>query len=255
MSFQIYSDLHMEFRNSFPKIEPIVENLILAGDIGKISNKHYLDFIDYVSKFWKKVFIVLGNHEFYIKSHYHKTINKYRELFNKYKNIFFLNDSEHEFDKDTLIIGGIFWTRASNKLKGEINDYNYIKYFDISAKRQYEITPEFINVEHLKSKMFLIKSLNKKYKNVIIISHFPLTQKNTSEEKYQDQPLYLKNYFANDFDDILNDSKISNIINIAGHTHFSYDFKINNVRYISNQLGYPDDDFKTFNPSKIFTIQ
>lgn len=64
MIVQIYSDIHLEFYKSYPKIEKKAKVLILAGDIGKINNNIYTEFMAYINKTWEKTFYVLGNHEF-----------------------------------------------------------------------------------------------------------------------------------------------------------------------------------------------
>lgn len=64
--FQIYSDLHTEFSNTFPKILPLCDTLILAGDICVITNKNFIPFMEYCSIHWKTIVYVLGNHEFYV---------------------------------------------------------------------------------------------------------------------------------------------------------------------------------------------
>ena len=66
--FQVLSDLHLEvgqqyFSFDFPTTAP---NLILAGDIGALSNyEAYLDLLHNQTERYDRVFLVLGNHEFY----------------------------------------------------------------------------------------------------------------------------------------------------------------------------------------------
>lgn len=72
MFIQIYSDIHLEFYNTFPKINKKAKYLILAGDIGRICDKNYKEFIDYCSKTWEQTIVILGNHEFYHKKKHMK---------------------------------------------------------------------------------------------------------------------------------------------------------------------------------------
>ena len=39
MDIQVFSDIHLEFYNDFPKIDRKADVLFLAGDIGKLYNK------------------------------------------------------------------------------------------------------------------------------------------------------------------------------------------------------------------------
>ena len=77
-TFQLFSDIHLELLKSskFPKIKPLTDYLFLAGDIGKINTPNYEPFFDYCSENWKKVFYVLGNHEFYNSNKDFKTLNQ-----------------------------------------------------------------------------------------------------------------------------------------------------------------------------------
>jgi len=88
----------------------------------------------------------------------------------------------------------------------------------------------------------------------LIITHFPPSQINTSHPKYQNQSKYKKDYFASN---ILNDMSNTNNIKgwIFGHTHFSNDMIINNVRLISNQMGYPNEDDINMNCSGLYEIK
>lgn len=85
--------------------------------------------------------------------------------------------------------------------------------------------------------------LDKTTKKTIIMTHFPPLQEGTSSPAYSIQPLYLKNYFA--WNNILKDLNLKNVsLWLSGHTHWSYDIMyntnndINNIRLLSNQLGY-----------------
>lgn len=62
MKVQILSDLHLEFGNSI-NLKPNTDLLILAGDIGNITQIGFKDFFEMVSIKWKKIIYVLGNHE------------------------------------------------------------------------------------------------------------------------------------------------------------------------------------------------
>ena len=74
---RVYSDLHQEFKEkNFFKIEPIEnekeQNLVLAGDIYHLSHLNkkekgvfFDNFFGDLPERFNKVFLVLGNHDFY----------------------------------------------------------------------------------------------------------------------------------------------------------------------------------------------
>lgn len=234
LKLQIYSDIHLELSNKIPKIKPLCDYLILAGDIGKINNNQLLNFLEYCSKNWKKVFYVLGNHEFYIgNSNYTKILESYETKIKKlFDNVYCLEGKYIELDENINIYGSTLWTPTISGLDSDdFNDYVYID-------------KVVINAISIIQKNNLINYLNETNKKTIIVSHFPPTQNNTSDPIYNGQPQNIKNYFAHK--NILNEIKTDNIVCwISGHTHYSYDFIENNIRCISNQFGYKDELIKS----------
>jgi len=244
MHAQIYSDIHLEFYNTFPRIKPQCDNLILTGDIGKLHIQQWRDFIAYCSQHWNKVYYVLGNHEFY---HCKKSIQtlkeEYSDFFDTYSNIYLLDCSTFINTKeDILIIGCTLWSHVDQRIADSISDFRTIKYkSEESEGRTKSISHHQYNEMHSRELEFLKQTLaNTEYSKIIICTHYPTTQQ-SSNPKYDNQPSYIRNYFANEIDFSKYTDK--EIICIAGHTHWSYDFKnkTNNVRYIANQFGYPDE--------------
>jgi len=226
MKFQIFSDLHITDNNILPNISPTADYLILAGDIGKITDKKYISFFNFVDSKWKLTFYILGNHEFYSKKYTMKEmLNFYKKFFKKYKNIKLLYNDTYDFG-EYLIVGTTLWTYPnikdftrpllSNTKKGRI--WNLKKYLKFSDKCK-----EFL--KNIKTK-----------KKVILITHFPVISKYTFNEnnQYEDNLTWLTNNY--DITKFKFYKQLSTII--SGHTHFSYDFNYKKVRFISNQYGY-----------------
>ncbi len=225
MLVQIHSDFHLENYKEYFKIIPKAEILILAGDIGRLDNRIYIKFIKYVAKRWKKIFLVLGNHEYYNKSKSYQKLNQeYRSFLGKFGNIFLL-DKDIYLMEDILIIGCTLWSDIDERVYDYINDFRQINNLSI---KEYQYL-------HEQDKNFLLSNLDNSYKKIIIITHYPLIRENTSHPKYQNDPIWLKNYFSNSIDLDYNNKQI---ICIAGHTHYNYNFIKNNVRYLSNRFGY-----------------
>jgi predicted phosphodiesterase len=235
MKFQLISDIHLEFYKSFPKIPPIEDTLILAGDIGKINIPNFEPFLQYCNDNWKLVIYVLGNHEYY---HNKKTFDilflEYQELIKKFPNIKLLENDEFETDECLFIETTFFpkikipFTNCFQQIK-EKNDKNWTVGISISTW----------NLLFQKSYFYLQNRLKKlPDKKIVIITHYPLTMSGTSSPKYDLNTFEKKENFAFEFD--FENKK--NLICLAGHTHYSFDFIKDGIRFISNQIGYHDEE-------------
>lgn len=257
--FQLFSDIHIEFSNGFPKIPPLTNYLFLAGDIGKLSGTNFKPFFDYCSENWKKTFYILGNHEYYSSN---KTLEKlngeYKAFFNTYSNVFLLDDSYYDIDDDTgsyRIYGSTLWSLVDST--DGLNDFNMIQMKN-EKNWTVPINLDYYNNLYKKSAKKLFDQIKignwegeLEPKELIVMTHFPPIRKTdaqpnlTSHPHYQNEKESRKKYFANNFTDeylkewdITEKDLYSNIkVWISGHTHYSYDFNYR-TRFIANQLGY-----------------
>ena len=106
MKFQIISDLHIE-KYGFKSFVREAENLIIAGDLGRIG-KEYTLVIEYLCSIFDRVILVLGNHE-YIGRDIKETENYFCILESTYENLFVLQNDTVELD-GILIFGSTFWS-------------------------------------------------------------------------------------------------------------------------------------------------
>lgn len=238
--FQLYSDLHLEFFKNFLKIPKLEDYLILAGDISKIDKANYKPFFDYCSLNWKKVFYVLGNHEYY---HSDKTFitlrDDYNKFFKQYENVILLDNSSYEFSDNLRIVGSVLWSNPEATL--DFNDFIKIKEFKKELDRKMGITLESFKNLHQDCKNYLLGEISKTDKNLLIITHFPPWNVGTTHPKFKNEPNYIKNYFSSD---TLNLVPLNNKIKcwIFGHTHYSTDIiSYKNIRLLANQMGYYDE--------------
>jgi predicted phosphodiesterase len=235
-TFQIFSDIHIECSKEFPRIKPLCDYLILAGDICTITNKNFIPFMEYCSQNWKRVVYVLGNHEFYIRRN---KINKYnprtvdgvnlndmiamyKKALEAYPNIHCLENEYIDIHDDLRIYGSTLWTK--HVYDKRINDNMFIKNENIHvwSDNEVELLSEYLNLNT---------------KKTIIVSHFPMIRKGTSHPKYDSEDMDMVAYFA--WDNLLSNLPRDNIVCcIAGHTHYSFDHEYEGIRYISNQFGY-----------------
>lgn len=242
MKVQIFSDIHLDKCNDFPKIKKLSNILILAGNIGNIgyiNTKTYKNFIEYISKTWEKIIIINGNNEYFSKKIDKQNFDlKYNNFFDKYKNIVFLNNSTTKIKNKVLVLGTTLWSQIpANKRR-----------IDINSLRSFFISEDKYNEMNNNSKEWIFKTLReckKNYEKIIILTHFPLKIENTLSPKYINEPY--KSIYANDILNEIKELKDNNsnlinteIISISGHTHYSYDFidEETNIRCISNQCGY-----------------
>ena len=115
---------------------------------------------------------------------------------------------------------------------------------DITDPRPYDLSPKDVNQMNFEDTSAIYNVLNdnelRKDKKVIVMTHFPPQQTNTSHKKYALQGKMMRNYFSHPDGTLTQLQNTSNILCwISGHTHFSYDFiSPEDVRLISNQMGY-----------------
>jgi predicted phosphohydrolase len=136
LSFQIISDLHLEkkkYNDEFLHHSIKASNLILAGDIGNPLKSNYKNYLKYCSFHYKRVFLVLGNHEYWGNS-----INGTEKLINdictELPNIFIMNNRCIEIEenhKKYKIFGSTMWSFVYKNLYSMdnliIKDFNFTK--------------------------------------------------------------------------------------------------------------------------------
>jgi predicted phosphohydrolase len=249
ISFQLYSDLHLELKKAVPKPKPIAPYLILAGDITKVSHNSHIEFFDYCNKNWEKTFYIMGNHDYWNPNSSMQSIKQQILDINKQNqltNIVLLDNEVYSLTNDIDIVGSTFWTRSPfmSEYEGKmyINDYNMIR-----ALKNVCITPNYVNALYANDKNFISTYLNETIitnKKCIVITHFPPQRTGTSHPQFENTEQIIKNYFTHPDTMLSGFNNLSNVLCwISGHTHFSYDLaSLNGVRLISNQAGYTREE-------------
>lgn len=270
ISIQIVSDIHLEFYKSYPKIKPVAKYLFLAGDIGTIKNQYdtrVKKFLSYCSTNWIKTFYVLGNHEFYqMDERIDKKINfeelelKYNQICSEFSNIHLLTNSFAEIESGINVYGTTLWTGNYGypyNVSDILNDYNMIS---IKSKTNGNIliNENYVNNLSLTQLEELKKYLNNtKNTKIIILTHFPPIREGASNPIYSSQPEFVSNYFS--WNNVYKELDTTNVVGwISGHTHWSYDITSDNIRFISNQMGYKKECVKGetgFDPSKVIEFE
>ena len=237
MKIQYFSDLHIELMSEYDfqllcsKISPKCDTLVLAGDIGNPFHESYKLFLHMMSDYFKKVFIITGNHEYY-KNDMVKADHKVSEICNSRSNLSFLNNTT-ELYNGYRFIGTTLWTHISDP-QYLITDFSAIN--DMSVYRY--------NFLHEKSRLFLEESIDNSKKNdektIVITHHLPLHE--LTHEKYKLG--FLAKYsqcFSADISDIL--EKQNTIKSwFFGHTHTKTERTFYNIPFYCNPLGYDGEN-------------
>jgi predicted phosphohydrolase len=239
MIIRYFSDLHLEFikpnkiRDFINKISPGMDEIcILAGDIGNPYEPNYNIFMNFISKNFKKSFVIAGNHEYYNKK---KTVNETNafliKYYKKFDNISFLNNS-YELYNGYCFIGTTLWSKITNP-SYEINDVYSIPNFDYI---QY-------NKLHKASVYFLEDALQNNDNCIVITHHIP--SDSLIDIKYNKQTLIPYNqWFCCDMNEFIEKNKHKIKCWIYGHTHTPSENTINGIPFLCNPIGYPDENDK-----------
>jgi predicted phosphohydrolase len=240
MKIRYLSDLHLEFLKPkvvhkfleqipLPKSDEIC---VLAGDIGNIhrAKESYDIFMKFISKNFKKTFVITGNHEYYNDLHtIAKTDLIMTDYFKQFDNISFLNNTVELYD-DHCFIGSTMWSNITD-FRYKINDVKDIPNFDCIAYNELNT----LCVDFLKD------SIAKNDNCVVITHHMP--SESLIHEKYKTYNMQLYNrWFYCDMDDIIKNNKEKIKVWIYGHTHTPSDSLIHEVPVVCNPIGYPKEN-------------
>ena len=246
MKVQIHSDLHLEFGNEYPKIPPLANVLILAGDIltKGTSGDIIKGFLEYVNENWSIVIYVLGNHEYY---HSKRTVCEIREWIGsvicKYENVRML-------DRDVLNIvsgAGEEWEVLGVPMFPKIvskDGMNCFKKIHMKNERGWrvKISREEWNMMS-DGDLEWFKRVYDPGKNTILVTHYLVTQSGVSSEEYRSDLKEIKDQYSQEL--CLEKSGVGELVCVSGHTHHSHDIVRDGVRYISNARGYQFEWGKT----------
>ena len=267
MTFQLTSDLHLEFYsdkyNRIPKYKKpkylsnmiksfltiSAENLILAGDIGYPNSQIYEDFLTYISQKFVRVFIINGNHEYYITGvgtgiGIETVDTLVKSITDKYSNVWFLNNDIFELNTWT-IIGTTLWTHISTEqstlAETYISDYTKIGLTTHETNNLNQRSLDFLSSE-------IPKAIEKGNNIIVITHHLPVHE--LIPEKYRDSILNFA--FANSLDQQLEEWSEGDKkhIWVSGHSHGHKQILYKGWQLLLNANGYPAEN-KDYQPNLI----
>jgi predicted phosphodiesterase len=241
MRIQYISDIHLEFFKVLPKqiVRPVADILCLAGDIGYPFSSLYTNFLKQVSRDFKKVFLITGNHEYYSmganKGHDMAEIDdKITNLIkdNYLYNVTYLDNSFEDYN-GYRFVGTTLWT-CLNSPQTYINDFHTIP----------EMTEELYNTMHEISREFLQTDIIIKSPLPVIVMTHHLPSYSLISDKYKaDKYTAYNQFFASGCEDLFAPTIKAWIY---GHTHSENKQYINGIEFVCNPLGYPGENKKEY---------
>lgn len=233
MKLQFISDLH----ENFIKIYPRAENIVLIGDIASPFNPEYEHYLSYLSNLFMRVFVVMGNHEFY-HSVFTEAEEQMEKICNKFVNVFLLNNKSFFID-GILLVGSTLWSDIDEKSFNFLNCREYIK-----MNKRRKMTIQDYKHHHQRAVDFIIKEVNKGFPTIVITHYAPQHEMNGKR---------INSPYTSGFSSDLSFINNKNIIAwLSGHTHNCMTLYKNGITYSSNCLGTELN--RNFNPNKIIEI-
>lgn len=238
---QILSDLHLELGQQyssydFPASAPV---LILGGDIGcLIDYDAYLNFLEKQTARFDRVFLVLGNHEFYGMT-FEEGLDKAQHLANEpslNEKLVLLHRSRWDDSESNLtILGCTLWSEipqeAHDVVRSKITDYKKITDWTVEKHNQAHST----DLSWLRDQISqLAPEAEQGKRRLLVVTHHAPCIEGTSKPEYVTNPWTCA--FATD----LLDNEEWKVVKtwIFGHTHYSTDFLNKGIRLVANQRGY-----------------
>ncbi|KAL1884039.1 hypothetical protein Daus18300_000148 [Diaporthe australafricana] len=237
--FQYMSDLHLEVGQQYLTFDFDVTapNLILAGDIGRlIDYEGYVSFLQKQTTRYTRVFLVLGNHEFYDLS-FETGLARARALEKEpvfEGKLILLQRNAFVFgDEGVVIIGCPLWSfipgDSAPKVASVLNDFKRIEGWTIEKHN-------FNHAEDLSWLRDQVQHHKADTRILVVTHHAPLVGKTASP---QHKNSLIKSAFATDVLLDTRDSTWSPVKYwIFGHTHWTTQFKLKGIQVVSNQRGY-----------------
>lgn len=257
---QIVSDVHLEFysKKSIPKLEKHADNLALLGDIGKPFMETYKMFLEMQSEKFSKVFVIMGNHEYYNgKKCVPEILDQAKKVCNEFHNVYLLDKETYDLTDKTTLLGCTLWSPANAYAVEGMNDFRKIlvKWSRTSGteeewKLRKPITGQMYKTWHMEHVFWLEKEIEhckKQGKNAVVLTHHaPLKEMGG---KYIGSPLS-SGYVSN----LAHMFKPPVIAFANGHLHSNCDIMLNDIRCVSNSMGYPHEQDTGYKPDVVLEI-
>jgi hypothetical protein len=254
LMMQFMSDLHLEVGQQYDDFDfsATAPYLILAGDIGRMKDYDaYLRFIARQTARFEKVFLVLGNHEFYGAGFDEgvaaaQRMEKEPILDDK---LILLHRTRHELaigDRTVQILGCILWSNVPDADKDmvsmKINDFHKISGWTIDMHI----------AQHQQDLAWLADGLaaarGTESTSAVVVTHHAPCREGTSAPEHAHSPL--SSAFSTDVIDP--SGTWGSVVRhwIFGHTHYTTQLTRGDIDVVSNQRGYVLPGWAAIEPSR-----
>lgn len=250
MHFFIFSDTHfrnlLEVQNFLDQVKKnnidLNHPIILAGDIfDRVWNscggmkKYVLISLTMFASTFKKVYLLLGNHEFFRfkeKDEYmpmDHVLNIFKTECLRLKIELIYRDHFVYIDKDHEITGCTLWVNENESNYTSSSNYRNVTHDINIIKEENKKDIEFLSKNH---KEWHMKKGNENIKRIVVTHHMP------RKEFVRPKTLANKERYANDID-----TKIFEYVDywICGHVHDSNIYEIGKCKLIINAMGRNGD--------------
>ena len=234
MRIQYCSDLHLEFDENRRYLEaaPLCVSgdiLILAGDIAPLHDEFLSNpFFNIISKNFRQIFWVPGNHEFY-----YKNISGYSKSFNMqiYSNINIVNNIQLHFEGIHFVFSTL-WSKIS--MVNEKNIERSVSDFECISTNDKKFKASDFNRLHDESIDFVKQCLTSNLKKTVVVTHHVPSVLCSSDIHNNSS---INEAFCVDLTEYIHDSNVN--FWIHGHNHFNHNpIIIGKTIMLTNQLGY-----------------
>jgi hypothetical protein len=253
MKISLVSDLHLEF--GYQEM-PGGDVLILAGDIceARTLSKQFhstkilpyapgmlnaYDFFYHECAKYKKVFMVMGNHE-----HYHGRFDKtYSQLKDMLPDNVTLLENEIVEYEGVIFMGATLWTDLNRgdpitvfTVKDFMNDYRTIQNFYPTRSMYHKLTPDATVSAHRGTKeYFKLMLAERRDTPFVVITHMAPSFASVNEKYINDTTM--NGAYASDLSEFILDNENIRVW-VHGHMHDPVDYQIGGTRVLSNPRGY-----------------
>ena len=244
MPFQVVSDLHLEINQQYPSFEiPVcAKYLILGGDTGRLVDyDKYLDFLRKQTAQFERVFLVLGNHEFY-KDSFARGLERAKRLEKEPSlnaRLVLLHQARYDVpDLNVTILGCTLWSHIPSNRKAivehKIQDFHQIKGWKVDDHNAaHESDSAWLKREIQSIRNRNHKTAKQDQRSIIVVTHHAPSLRKTSDPQQE------KHRWSCAFaTDLLPHAAAGVKLWMFGNTHYTTEFKYRGTRVVSNQRGY-----------------
>lgn len=249
--FQLMSDLHLEAGNQYSTFDiPCrAPYLILAGDIGRLSDYNlYIDFLTKQCTRFRRVFLVLGNHEFYGGSRAEglQLATGLEQETALHGRLTILNRTRIDTFDNLTILGCTLHSYISHEyrtvIENKVKDFTRIEKWTVADyNMEHKADVEWLRAQICDIRKTECEAGSKRRKIVVVTHHAPI-KRGSSHPKDEKNPW--SDAFGTNLIGVDNGTPLLDVERwIFGHTHYTTTCCINGVKLISNQRGYVRPSF------------